>query len=378
MDNSYISNNSANKGFNAGDNTSVSDSFNDSHDKTTTIINNYGLSEKDKKRKKRIENVNRYGLKYIMDSGRGGTLIRAAALIRTFEYHNTKKGKMYVAINPHTLDGEFLSDHIHIDPEPIDRLLNKYNMKCSSLMYVIFTGRPYNYNNNRMDAYSIDITERNGGRVIIQPDQTILTDGYYIGDEYEVPVGEIAAWLSSEYIGTNEYIQIINFLNNIINRIVKDSITKDFIFNYIKYSYLLECSHKNMYLKSNNFDLANLDYDMLEDLVVLLGSVLYKLQRCEDIDVEMLFTHIGYNITAIQNIHNLKSYKTKKGEDLNFAFHQFEAKLGKTDTWELINHRKQNLKLTSYSLKDKQMVYIEGLTAMGWYKNNIINLLNKR
>ena len=329
------------------------------------ITNIYHMEPKEIKEKEKIENANRYGLRKVIEEGKGNVNIRGGALVRPDMYKVIQNEEMYLIINPHTTDGRYLSDHIHINAESVDKAIKQFQT-YKKLLYIGFIGRPYNYNENRLDGLSVDTTENNG--LIVIPGQTIYvtTSRLYdiIGDYYP-----ILNWLKYD-IYNDEYVSIIEFLNDKINYMVGSDIIKNFIYDYIVYSYFLECSHKSLYLDSLNLNKQN--PNVLIDLIIILASAIYKLQSMNQIGIDELFKYIGYDITSMQGIKGFESYKE------NNNFKEFEQMIGKEKSWQMIIYRRQNLDLNRFEIPNKENVIKIGLSVINDMKDDILQMLDSR
>ena len=104
---------------------------------------------------------------------------------------------------------------------------------------------------------------------------------------------------------------------------------------------------------------------------MLLSSIIYELQ-CRDsvsVEIEDLFENIGYNITAMQEIYNFSGYSG------NPRFKNFEAMIGKSNSWYLIEYRKENLDLKWNKLIQKDVVKAKGLAVLRELKGRILDYM---
>ena len=78
-------------------------------------IKNFYLSGKEKKKKDKKDQANRYGLRKIIEEGAGGVLLPGAAMLN-LRYSQKVIGKELhkTFINSHTMNGQYLTDHMHI------------------------------------------------------------------------------------------------------------------------------------------------------------------------------------------------------------------------------------------------------------------------
>lgn len=340
---------------------------NNSYNTTNNYVeNNYYVSyfsENEKETKKKLENADRYGLREEIDAGRGMELIYCTALVRPKYPRNINNEDKYLVINPHSKDGKFMSDHIYVNADAIDEARKRF-ISTHGLLYIGLIGRPYNYNEEkRLDGISINIKDKPGMAIVAS--QTIyITElkQYIIQHDND----GIIEWLKE--IPGEKYLVLIEYLKRKINDIV-NGITNNFIYDYVLWSFLLKCSHKELYL--NTLNLGKLDYDILIDLILLLSSIIYELQ-CRDnvsVEIEDLFENIGYNITAMQEIYNFSGYSS------NPRFKNFEAMIGKSNSWYLIEYRKENLDLKWNKLIQKVEVKAKGLAVLRELKGRILDYM---
>ena len=300
-------------------------------------INNFHLSNKEKEKKSKKEQANRYGLRKIIEVGKGGVLLPGAALINLKRSQKVKgKEPHKTLINVHTLNGEYLTDHTHI---PVSNL-NHIKKECkdnelSSLLYVNFMGRPYNYNEERYDGLSIKVGKEEGGFITIPP-QTFTHNEVYkyfmLNTDKGEHIDEING-LTKFLHGLNieEYIGYIDYFKSYINYLTRTGMVEDFVFNYILYSYFLEVSHKSLY--TNEINWRKLDYNYMIDIIVLLASTVYEIQKSDNVHIPTLMQTVGYKLCAIQKVYDFRNYSN------NSKFKKFEQFINKRDSWETVKHR---------------------------------------
>lgn len=326
------------------------------------IINNFHLSNKEKEKKNKKEHANRYGLRKIIEEGKGGVLLPGAALIN-LKYNQKVKGKEphKTLINVHTLNGEYLTDHTHIPVSSLNRIRRDCeDNEISSLLYVNFMGRPYNYNEERYDGLSIKVGKEDGGFITIPPQTFTHNDVYdYILLNKEKPehidkINELTKFLHG--LDIEEYIGYIEYFKSYINYITRSGIVKDFIFDYNLYSYFLEVSHKSLY--TNEINWKEIDYNCMIDIIVLLAATVYEIQKNENVHIPTLMQNIGYKLCAIQDIYDFRDYSN------NPKFKKFEQFINKPDSWENVKRRITNLKLKYQKMRLCDDIYLEGYSVI--------------
>lgn len=336
----------------------------------------YVLNEKEKKQKERKEEAPRYGLrKFIEDENTAGKIIVGAALVR-LDIEITINGEKYLRfLNIHDQKGYYLSDHIHVKKSDIIGRINTTDVnkkELDSLVYIIFSGQPYNYNDNRLDGLSIDTSIEAGGAILLPP-QIIVTTRHMYKNNYnfnymEQEINSLNdVLLSYSY---EELLYLIEFTRYKINNITRIYLVKDFIYNYIIYNYFMEISHKNLY--HNTIDLNNVDINVLINISALLLNILHYLQKSCDITIKNLFQHIGYIITSMQNIHNFEAPNAKGNGEYKL---KFEPMINKTNTWQVVEYRKQNLKLDWRQIPDKNSVYMDTFKSLDYHLDDIADYL---
>lgn len=332
---------------------------NDNRDQSKHIEIHHHLTVKEKKKKEKKEEANRYGLRKIIEEGLGGYLISGDALVRLDKEQKVKNKENHLTfINVHSLDGKYLTDHTHIPKSDITsvKIDEEVSPTLGRLLYVRFVGRPYNYNEERYDGLSIKVGRDDGG-VVQFPSQFIEIKENQIHkyeDINETTVNDISKYLkySAQY---NEYLSYIEFFKMKINHLTFPYVSKNFIYDYIIYSYFLELSHKSLYLDNINFN--DIDENCLIDIIILLASTLIKLQEKSKINIPELFQYIGYRVTSIQFI---KSFNNYYSEDNNNFRRIFEPMINRKNSWEVIEHRKSNLQLNYSNIPLYDDVFYEG------------------
>ena len=336
----------------------------------------YVLNEKEKKQKERKEETPRYGLRKIMeDENLAGKLIVGTALVR-LDTEITIKGEKYLRfLNVHDQKGQYLSDHIHVKKSDIIGRINTTDInrnELDPLVYIIFSGQPYNYNENRLDGLSIDTSIKAGGVILLSP-QTIVTTKYMLKNDYKFNYTEQEVNSLNDVLLSYSYeelLYLIEFTRYKINNITRTYLVKDFIYNYVIYNYFMEISHKNLY--HDTIDLYNVDINALINISALLLNILHYLQKSCDTSIKNLFQHIGYIITSMQDIHNFEAPNAKGNGEYRL---RFEPMINKTNTWQVVEYRKQNLKLDWRQIPDKNSVYMDAFKSLDYHLDDITDYL---
>lgn len=347
----------------------------DNRDQSKHITINHHLTIKEKNKKEKKEEANRYGLRKLLEEGLGGYIIGGDALVRLDKTQKVKgKEKHLTFINVHMSNGRYLTDHMHIPKSNILKIkMDKDITPKDKLVYVRFIGRPHNYNLNRYDGLSVKVGKEDGGLVQI-PSQFIEIKENQIfkySSINENTIHDISGYLKYQ-LQYNDCIDYIQFFKMKINHLTFPYVSKNFIYDYIVYSYFLELSHKSMYLDNINFN--NVDYNCLIDILILLASTMIKLQESHKISIPELFQYIGYRITSIQKIKGFNSYESEENQKFRW---EFEPMVNKKETWEAIEHRKNNLNLSWTQIPEYNDVFYEGykviwelLDDIAFYSNN--------
>lgn len=325
-------------------------------------INNFHLSNKEKEKKNKKEHANRYGLRKIIEDGKGGVLLPGAALINL--KHNQKvKGKEphKTLINVHTLNGEYLTDHTHIPVSSLNHIKKDCeDNEITSLLYVNFMGRPYNYNDERYDGLSIKVGKKDGGFITIPPQTFTHNEAYEYfmldteKDEHIDVINGMTKFLHG--LNIEEYIGYIDYFKSYINYLTRTGMVEDFIFDYILYSYFLEVSHKSLY--TNEINWRELDYNYMIDIIVLLASTVYEIQKSDNVHIPTLMQSIGYKLCAIQEVYDTSDYNN------NPKFKKFEQFINKLDSWETVKYRIKNLELKYQEMRLYDDIYLEGYSVI--------------
>lgn len=325
-------------------------------------INNFHLTNKEKEKKTKKDQANRYGLRKIIEEGRGGILLPGAALIN-LKCNQKVKGKEphKTLINVHTLNGEYLTDHTHI---PVSSL-NNIKKDCedneiSNLLYVNFMGQPYNYNEERYDGLSIKVGKEEGGFITIPPQTFTHNEAYEYfmlnteKDDHIDVINGMTKFLHD--LNIEEYIGYIDYFKSYINYLTRTSMVENFVFDYILYSYFLEVSHKSLY--TNEINWRELDYNYMLDIIILLASTVYELQKNENVHIPTLMQTVGYKLCAIQEVYDTENYHN------NPKFKKFEQFINKPNSWETVKHRIKNLELKYQEMRLYDDIYLEGYSVI--------------
>ena len=343
---------------------------------TTNVIHqhHYHLTEEQKEEKRKKEEAPRYGLRKYYEEGTGCEVIAGSALVRLDEVKNIKiKGKLvphYRFLNVHDIQGNFLSDHIHVVQEDVVKAFSFDLNMLNPLILVIFFGRVYNYNDNRLDGLSINIKDSDGGKVYIQH-QVFDVEKQKNSMNYDLEkedLNDIKEFIHN--LNEEEMLKVIEILKDELNKITFRHIGINSIFNYIFYSYFLEISHKSLYL--NTIKLEECDYNVLLDLIILLASTLCYILKSDSVKIHELFKYIGYNLMSIQGVYNFEDYNS----DMNYDFRTFfEPMIRKEKSWEVIKYRIRNLGLNWRECFREDEVFMEACKYLYFHKPIILSRL---
>ena len=149
------------------------------------------------------------------------------------------------------------------------------------LVYIIFSGQPYNYNENRLDGLSIDTSIKAGGTILLPP-QTIVTTKHMLKNDYNFNYTEQEINSLNDILLSYSYeelLYLIEFTRYKINNITRTYLVKDFIYNYVVYNYFIEISNKNLY--HDKIDLHNVDINVLINISALLLNASHMALSCE-------------------------------------------------------------------------------------------------
>lgn len=325
-------------------------------------INNFHLSNKEKEKKNKKEQANRYGLRKIIEVGKGGVLLPGAALINLKRSQKVKgKGPHKTFINAHTMNGEYLTDHMHVPASSLNSIKKEcMDNEITSLLYVNFMGRPYNYNEDRYDGLSVKVGKEDGGFITIPPQTFTHNEAYeyfMLNTEKDGHIDVINGMTKFLHeLDIEEYIGYIEYFKSYINYLTRSGMVEDFIFDYILYSYFLEVSHKSLYTDKLNW--KEIDYNCMIDIIVLLAATVYEIQKSENIHIPTLMQTIGYKLCAIQTIYDFRDYSN------NPKFKKFEQFINKLDSWETVKHRIKNLELKYQEMRLYDDIYLEGYSVI--------------
>ena len=319
------------------------------------------ISEKEEnKRLEKESKEKRYGL-----AKHEGEVVRCKGLL----LHNNKvkvlkSGKrVYTVINIVDVNtGNFLSDHIQINADVVD----KHIYESSNEIYLIeFAGRVYNYDETRADAYSVDVAHEKG---FLEIQNTV-----HIVDEIESTCGDSKAMTNYlSVLNANDLAIIIEYLQKLLNKITKADFGENFIYNYILNQLMFNTNNKDLCLA--RLPLEYLRTNHLIDLIVLLSATISYLSTMPE-SISYLFTNIALCISGVQCINNFNKSDTCF-ERYVLRFEASKLKLSPKSAWKVVYQRVKNFNLQNEQPPTRDLLLESASDIFNMYVPEFDKLLN--
>lgn len=353
MGSNHTAGNDINQKFNKSNQNQIDKGINNINNNITVKINKTvddyeykELTEKELEKLNKEEKSQRYGMsKYCQQPVRCIGLLKDSIICDKTEIERSPVLNL-IEVN----NNNYLSDHINIERELVEDILNTEPYGVVTLIEIY--GRVYKYGEGN-DRYSIDPKALKNGYIrklsdnIINPLETIdygnncnLTYEDLVDNEY---------WLQTK-LNTNELKALISYLRNYINIITKNDLCEDFIYNYIINNYLLGLNQFDLYYKEIPDDKLNKNHYV--ELVYLLINIVVLLSKQDQIKINNLFQEIGKILLSFMGVKPILQYQN----EINYI--RFGESLGvKIGTMNfVVNNILKNLSIHPFDVYNKNIL----------------------
>lgn len=276
---------------------------------------------------------------------------------------NTKNGKMYTVLNiVDSYTGSYLSDHIQLNAEEIDKT---YVKDLNGIYLIEFAGRVYNYDNQRPDAYGVDITHEKGFVEILNNEFHVIDDIKYTNEDSQKMLDFIFN------LNLNELLMIIDYLRKLINKSTRIDLGENFIYNYAVNQLMFNMNNKDLY--SLKLPMEHLTRPHLADLIVVLSNILLYLTTNPN-NICFLFTNITQYISGIQCVID---YYRSNEYFKHYVSSFTNSKLSPESAWHIVQHRAKNFNLLTEQAPNKNDLLNNASCIFNAYVTEFNKIINK-
>lgn len=315
------------------------------------------LSEEELQRRKQRYESKRYGLQSKL-----GHVIKCIAIltdhVSVSKEDNVARYTLLNIVDKET--NEFLSDHMQINKEKVDKSISK-KYRDDKLCFVEIIGEVEKYGKDD-DRIAVDISKSNSWYIKRIDGSFTKT---YVGDSSKADLSDIERIRINsklQYKDDYEIEQLIHMIKSCINDFTRpNNIPDDYLYNYIIHQYLVNKHHKDIFIGKLP---SRLNINNLVEILHLTNYTYVILEKLSSSDIVTILKLVSLSLCSFMGYENNKRYKECDGISLfanKMNVKWFEVK-------DIIDYMIKDFKLIDLPIIPKDEIITTSINLMSNHK----------